>query len=136
MRIKRLVIIAIISLVLFSACSASDSGISFDNNDYQTFHYKGQDYAICQEEVTEESIYVVEARFMEWPVVREVMLENEKITETVSLNNLYQTKQGGFAMGIQDKYYKVVLEENVAETNRIDYQKVLDKTDSEIYLEE
>ncbi|HFR3797957.1 TPA: NisI/SpaI family lantibiotic immunity lipoprotein [Streptococcus suis] len=110
--------------IMLAACSSSSAGLSFDEG-YQTFHYKGKDYAISKVEVTEDSIQRTEAKFMEWPAVK----DNGTVKETVSLNNLYTTSNKEWAIGVQDGYYKVDLEDNIAESDRIDYQVVLDQAD-------
>ncbi|MCQ9225072.1 NisI/SpaI family lantibiotic immunity lipoprotein [Streptococcus suis] len=110
--------------IMLTACSSSSAGLSFDEG-YQTFHYKGKDYAISKVEVAEDSIQRTEAKFMEWPVVK----EEGAVKKTVSLNNLYVTTSKEWAIGVQDGYYKVDLEDNIAESDRIDYQAVLDQVD-------
>ena len=62
---------------------------------------------------------------MEWPVVK----EEGAVKKTVSLNNLYVTTSKEWAIGVQDSYYKVDSEENIAESDRIDYQALLDAVD-------
>ncbi|MGU7888655.1 NisI/SpaI family lantibiotic immunity lipoprotein [Streptococcus suis] len=110
--------------IMLTACSSSSAGLSFDEG-YQTFHYKGKDYAVSKQEVAEDSIQGTEVKFMEWPVVK----EEGSVKKTVSLNNLYVTSSNDWAIGVQDGYYKVDLEDNIAESDRIDYQAVLDQVD-------
>lgn len=110
--------------IMLTACSSSSTGLSFDEG-YQTFHYKGKDYAVSKQEVTEDSIQEVEVKFMDWPVVK----EEGAVKTTVSLNNLYVTTSKDWAIGVQDGYYKVDLEDNIAESDRIDFQAVLDQVD-------
>ncbi|NQO18451.1 NisI/SpaI family lantibiotic immunity lipoprotein [Streptococcus suis] len=110
--------------IMLTACSSSSAGLSFDEG-YQTFHYKGKDYAVSKQEVAEDSIRGTEAKFMEWPVVK----AESSVKETVSLNNLYTTSNKEWAIGVQGGYYKVDLEDNIAESDRIDYQAVLDQVD-------
>lgn len=110
--------------IMLTACSSSSAGLSFDEG-YQTFHYKGKDYAVSKQEVTEDSIQEVEVKFMDWPVVK----EEGGVKQTVSLNNLYVTSSNDWAIGVQDGYYKVDLEDNIAESDRIDYQALLDTVD-------
>ncbi|HEL1969075.1 TPA: NisI/SpaI family lantibiotic immunity lipoprotein [Streptococcus suis] len=110
--------------IMLTACSFSSAGLSFDEG-YQTFHYKGKDYAVSKQEVAEDSIQGIEAKFMEWPVVK----EEGAVKTTVSLNNLYVTTSKEWAIGVQNGYYKVDLEDNIAESDRIDYQAVLDQID-------
>ncbi|HFI2439758.1 TPA: NisI/SpaI family lantibiotic immunity lipoprotein [Streptococcus suis] len=110
--------------IMLSACSSSSAGISFDKG-YQTFHYKGKDYAVSKQEVAKDSIRGTEVKFMEWPVVKEEGL----VKKTVSLNNLFITTGKEWAIGVQDGYYKVDLEDNIAESDRIDYQALLDTVD-------
>ncbi|HEL1929069.1 TPA: NisI/SpaI family lantibiotic immunity lipoprotein [Streptococcus suis] len=110
--------------IILTACSFSSAGISFDEG-YQTFHYKGKDYAVSKQEVAEDSIQGTEVKFMEWPVVK----EEGAVKKTVSLNNLYVTTSKEWAIGVQDGYYKVDLEDSIAESDRIDYQAVLDQVD-------
>ncbi|MBY5014515.1 NisI/SpaI family lantibiotic immunity lipoprotein [Streptococcus suis] len=110
--------------IMLTACSSSSAGLSFDEG-YQTFHYKGKDYAVSKQEVAEDSIRGTEAKFMEWPVVK----EEGSVKKTVSLNNLYVTSSNDWAIGVQDGYYKVDLEDNIAESDRIDYQALLDTVD-------
>ncbi|HEM4282528.1 NisI/SpaI family lantibiotic immunity lipoprotein [Streptococcus suis] len=110
--------------IMLTACSSSSAGLSFDEG-YQTFHYKGKDYAVSKQEVAEDSIQGTEIQFMEWPVVK----EEGAVKKTVSLNNLYITTNKEWAIGVQDGYYKVDLEDNIAESDRIDYQAVLDQVD-------
>lgn len=110
--------------MMLTACSSSSAGLSFDEG-YQTFHYKGKDYAVSKQEVAEDSIRGTEAKFMEWPVVK----EEGSVKEIVSLNNLYVTTSKEWAIGVQDSYYKVDLEDNIAESDRIDYQALLDAVD-------
>ncbi|MGQ7388705.1 NisI/SpaI family lantibiotic immunity lipoprotein [Streptococcus suis] len=110
--------------IMLTACSSSSAGLSFDEG-YQTFHYKGKDYAVSKQEVAEDSIQGTEVKFMEWPVVK----EEGSVKKTVSLNNLYVTSSNDWAIGVQDGYYKVDLEDNIAESDRIDYQVVLDQAD-------
>ncbi|HEL1747540.1 TPA: NisI/SpaI family lantibiotic immunity lipoprotein [Streptococcus suis] len=110
--------------IMLTACSFSSAGLSFDEG-YQTFHYKGKDYAVSQQEVAEDSIQGTEVKFMEWPVVK----EEGAVKKTVSLNNLYVTSSNDWAIGVQGGYYKVDLEDNIAESDRIDYQAVLDQVD-------
>lgn len=110
--------------IMLTACSSSSAGISFDEG-YQTFHYKGKDYAVSKQEVTEDSIQEVEVKFMDWPVVKEV----GAVKTTVSLNNLYVTTSKDWAIGVQDSYYKVGAEKEVAKADRINYQDVLEQAD-------
>ncbi|WP_421364106.1 NisI/SpaI family lantibiotic immunity lipoprotein [Streptococcus suis] len=110
--------------IMLTACSSSSAGLSFAEG-YQTFHYKGKDYAVSKQEVTEDSIQGTEIQFMEWPVVK----EEGAVKKTVSLNNLYVTSSNDWAIGVQDGYYKVDLEDNIAESDRIDYQALLDTVD-------
>ncbi|MFI3059514.1 NisI/SpaI family lantibiotic immunity lipoprotein [Streptococcus suis] len=110
--------------IMLTACSSSSAGLSFDEG-YQTFHYKGKDYAVSKQEVSEDSIQEVEVKFMDWPVVK----EEGGVKQTVSLNNLYVTSSNDWAIGVQDGYYKVDLEDNIAESDRIDYQALLDTVD-------
>ncbi|NQN67707.1 NisI/SpaI family lantibiotic immunity lipoprotein [Streptococcus suis] len=110
--------------IMLTACSSASAGLSFDEG-YQTFHYKGKDYAVSKQEVTEDSIQEVEVKFMDWPVVK----EEGGVKTTVSLNNLYVTTSKDWAIGVQDGYYKVDLEDNIAESDRINYQEVLDQAD-------
>ncbi|MDQ8821000.1 hypothetical protein RFF58_08260 [Streptococcus ruminantium] len=53
-----------------------------------------------------------------------------------SINNLYVTSSDRWVIGIQGHYYKVELASRVAESDRIDYQKVLDEVDSQNYLKD
>ncbi|HFI0264170.1 TPA: NisI/SpaI family lantibiotic immunity lipoprotein [Streptococcus suis] len=110
--------------IILTACSSSSAGLSFDEG-YQTFHYKGKDYAVSKQEVAKDSIRGTEVKFMEWPVVK----EEGSVKKTVSLNNLYITTNKEWAIGVQDGYYKVDLEDNIAESDRINYQEVLDQAD-------
>ncbi|MFI3078954.1 NisI/SpaI family lantibiotic immunity lipoprotein [Streptococcus sp. 2021WUSS124] len=110
--------------IMLTACSSSSAGLSFDEG-YQTFHYKGKDYAVSKQEVAKDSIRGTEVKFMEWPVVK----EEGTVKKTVSLNNLYVTSSNDWAIGVQDGYYKVDLEDNIAESDRIDYQALLDTVD-------
>ncbi|HFI0507706.1 TPA: NisI/SpaI family lantibiotic immunity lipoprotein [Streptococcus suis] len=110
--------------IMLTACSSTSAGLSFDEG-YQTFHYKGKDYAVSKQEVSEDSIQRTEVKFMEWPVVK----EEGSVKKTVSLNNLYVTSSNDWAIGVQDGYYKVDLEDNIAESDRIDYQALLDTVD-------
>ncbi|HGA1494274.1 TPA: NisI/SpaI family lantibiotic immunity lipoprotein [Streptococcus suis] len=110
--------------IMLTACSSSSAGLSFDEG-YQTFHYKGKDYAVSKQEVAEDSIQGTEVKFMEWPVVK----EEAAVKKTISLNTLYVTTNKEWAIGVQDGYYKVDLEDNIAESDRIDYQEVLDQAD-------
>ncbi|MFH0384440.1 NisI/SpaI family lantibiotic immunity lipoprotein [Streptococcus sp. A11] len=123
MKKKVFSLLALGSMTL-TACSSSSAGLSFDEG-YQTFHYKGKDYAVSKQEVAEDSIQGTEVQFMEWPVVK----EEGAVKKTVSLNNLYVTTSKEWAIGVQDGYNKVVLEDNIAESDRIDYQAVLDQVD-------
>ncbi|HEM5650814.1 TPA: NisI/SpaI family lantibiotic immunity lipoprotein [Streptococcus suis] len=107
--------------IMLTACSPSSAGLSFDEG-YQTFHYKGKDYAVSKQEVTEDSIRGTEVQFMDWPVVK----EEGAVKKTVSLNNLYVTTSKEWAIGVQNGYYKVDIEDNIAESDRIDYQALLD----------
>ncbi|HEM3502828.1 TPA: NisI/SpaI family lantibiotic immunity lipoprotein [Streptococcus suis] len=110
--------------IMLTACSSSSAGLSFDEG-YQTFHYKGKDYAVSKQEVVEDNIQGTKVKFMEWPVVK----EDGTVKTTVSLNNLYVTTSKDWAIGVQDGYYKVDLEDNIAESDRINYQEVLDQAD-------
>ncbi|HEM6272532.1 TPA: NisI/SpaI family lantibiotic immunity lipoprotein, partial [Streptococcus suis] len=110
--------------IMLTACSSSSASLSFDEG-YQTFHYKGKDYAVSKQEVAEDSIRGTEVKFMEWPVVK----EEGAVKKTVSLNNLFITTGKEWAIGVQDGYYKVDLEDNIAESDRIDYQALLDTVD-------
>ncbi|HFU3967247.1 TPA: NisI/SpaI family lantibiotic immunity lipoprotein [Streptococcus suis] len=123
MKMKVFGLLALGSIML-TACSSSSAGLSFDEG-YQTFHYKGKDYAVSKQEVAEDSIQGTEVKFMEWPVVK----EEGSVKKTVSLNNLYVTSSNDWVIGVQDGYYKVDLEDNIAESDRIDYQAVLDQVD-------
>ncbi|HFR3815895.1 TPA: NisI/SpaI family lantibiotic immunity lipoprotein [Streptococcus suis] len=118
---KKVFCLLAFSSIMLTACSSSSAGLSFDEG-YQTFHYKGKDYAVSKQEVSEDSIQRTEVKFMEWPVVK----EEGSVKKTVSLNNLYVTTSKEWAIGIQDDYYKVDLEDNIAESDRIDYQALLD----------
>lgn len=120
---KRIVSLIGVCLTL-TACSASNAGVTFDEG-FQTFHYQGKDYAVSLEEVPEEDIRALEAKFLEYPVVRET--GNTK--ETIALNSLYQTEDRTLAMGVQDSYYKVDLESQVSENQRLDYQGLLENTE-------
>lgn len=110
--------------IILTACCSSSAGLSFDEG-YQTFHYKGKDYAVSKQEVAKDSIRGTEVKFMEWPVVK----EEGSVKKTVSLNNLFITTGKEWAIGVQDGYYKVDLEDNIAESDRIDYQALLDTVD-------
>ncbi|HEP1814618.1 TPA: NisI/SpaI family lantibiotic immunity lipoprotein [Streptococcus suis] len=110
--------------IMLTACSPSSASLSFDEG-YQTFHYKGKDYAVSKQEVAEDSIQGTEVQFMEWPVVK----EEGAVKKTVSLNTIYVTTNKEWAIGVQDGYYKVDLEDNIAESDRIDYQALLDAVD-------
>ncbi|MBY5009840.1 NisI/SpaI family lantibiotic immunity lipoprotein [Streptococcus suis] len=110
--------------IMLTACSPSSASLSFDEG-YQTFHYKGKDYAVSKQEVAEDSIQGTEVQFMEWPVVK----EEGAVKKTVSLNTIYVTTNKEWAIGVQDGYYKVDLEDNIAESDRINYQEVLDQAD-------
>ncbi|HEM2547449.1 TPA: NisI/SpaI family lantibiotic immunity lipoprotein [Streptococcus suis] len=110
--------------IMLTACSSSSAGLSFDEG-YQTFHYKGKDYAVSKQEVAEDSIQGTEVQFMEWLVVK----EEGAVKTTVSLNNLYITTSKEWAIGVQDGYYMVDLEDNISESDRIDYQALLDAVD-------
>ncbi|HFI0700707.1 TPA: NisI/SpaI family lantibiotic immunity lipoprotein [Streptococcus suis] len=110
--------------IMLTACSSSSAGLGFDEG-YQTFHYKGKDYAVSKQEVAEDSIQGTEIKFMEWPVVK----EEGAVKKTVSLNNLYVTTSNDWAIGVQNGYYQVDLEDNIAESDRIDYQALLDAVD-------
>ncbi|MDG4522952.1 NisI/SpaI family lantibiotic immunity lipoprotein [Streptococcus suis] len=110
--------------IMLTACSSSSAGLSFDEG-YQTFHYKGKDYAVSKQEVAEDSIQEVEVKFLDWPVVK----EEGTVKKTVSLNNLYVTTSNDWAIGVQDGYYKVDVEDNIAESDQIDYQALLDTVD-------
>ncbi|HEM6542619.1 TPA: NisI/SpaI family lantibiotic immunity lipoprotein [Streptococcus suis] len=121
---KKVISMLALGSIILTACSSSSAGFSFDEG-YQTFHYKGNDYAVSKQEVSEDSIQGTEVQFMDWPVVK----EEGAVKQTVSLNNLYITTNKEWAIGVQDGYYKVDLEENVAESDRIDYQSVLENVD-------
>lgn len=110
--------------IMLTACSPSSASLSFDEG-YQTFHYKGKVYAVSKQEVAEDSIQGTEVQFMEWPVVK----EEAAVKKTISLNTLYVTTNKEWAIGVQDGYYKVDLEDNIAESDRIDYQALLDAVD-------
>ncbi|MHC3756427.1 NisI/SpaI family lantibiotic immunity lipoprotein [Streptococcus suis] len=110
--------------IMLTACSSASAGLSFDEG-YQTFHYKGKNYAVSKVAVAEDNIQEVEVKFLEWPVVK----EEGAVKKTVSLNNLYVTTSNDWAIGVQDGYYKVDLEDNIAESDRIDYQALLDAVD-------
>ncbi|HEM4129684.1 TPA: NisI/SpaI family lantibiotic immunity lipoprotein [Streptococcus suis] len=110
--------------IMLTACSSASAGLSFDEG-YRTFHYKGKDYAVSKQEVTEDSIQEVEVKFMDWPVVK----EEGAVKTTVSLNNLYVTTSKDWAIGVQDSYYKVGAEKEVAKADRINYQDVLEQAD-------
>lgn len=118
---KKLFGLLALGSIMLTACSSSSAGLSFDMG-YQTFHYKGKDYAVSKQEIAEDSIQGTEVKFMEWPVVK----EEGAVKKTVSLNNLYVTSSNDWAIGVQDGYYKVDLEDNIAESDRIDYQALLD----------
>ncbi|MCG9864194.1 NisI/SpaI family lantibiotic immunity lipoprotein [Streptococcus suis] len=121
---KKVISMLALGSIILTACSSSSAGFSFDEG-YQTFHYKGKVYAVSKQEVAEDSIQGTEVQFMEWPVVK----EEGAVKKTVSLNNLCVTTNKEWAIGVQDGYYKVDLEENVAESDRIDYQSVLENVD-------
>ncbi|MEI4362572.1 NisI/SpaI family lantibiotic immunity lipoprotein [Streptococcus suis] len=123
---KKTLLILLASSFALTACSASSAGLSFDEG-YQTFHYKGKDYAISKVEVTEDSIQRTEVQFMEWPAVK----DNGSVKETVSLNNLYVTSSHDWVIGVQDSFYKVDLEDNIAESDRINYQEVLNQVNKQ-----
>ncbi|HEM6405369.1 TPA: NisI/SpaI family lantibiotic immunity lipoprotein [Streptococcus suis] len=110
--------------IMLTACSPSSASLSFDEG-YQTFHYKGKDYAVSKQEVAEDSIQGTEVQFMEWPVVK----EEGAVKKTVSLNTIYVTTNKEWAIGVQDGYYKVDLEDNITESDRINYQEVLNQAD-------
>ncbi|HEM6345649.1 TPA: NisI/SpaI family lantibiotic immunity lipoprotein [Streptococcus suis] len=121
---KNVFALLVLGCMTLTACSSSSAGLSFDEG-YQTFHYKGKDYAVSKQEVAEDSIQGTEVQFMEWPVVK----EEGAVKTTVSLNNLYTTSNKEWAIGVQDGYYKVDLEDNIAKSDRINYQEVLDQAD-------
>ncbi|HFU4112008.1 TPA: NisI/SpaI family lantibiotic immunity lipoprotein [Streptococcus suis] len=121
---KNVFALLVLGCMTLTACSSSSAGLSFDEG-YQTFHYKGKDYAVSKQEVAEDNIQEVEVKFMDWPVVK----EEGGVKQTVSLNNLYVTSSNDWAIGVQDGYYKVDLEDNIAESDRIDYQALLDTVD-------
>ncbi|WP_105121215.1 NisI/SpaI family lantibiotic immunity lipoprotein [Streptococcus suis] len=121
---KNVFALLVLGCMTLTACSSSSAGLSFDEG-YQTFHYKGKDYAVSKQEVAEDSIQEVEVKFMDWPVVK----EEGAVKTTVSLNNLYVTTSKDWAIGVQDGYYKVDLEDNIAESDRINYQEVLNQAD-------
>ncbi|HEM3121672.1 TPA: NisI/SpaI family lantibiotic immunity lipoprotein [Streptococcus suis] len=121
---KKVISMLALGSIILTACSSSSAGFSFDEG-YQTFHYKGKVYAVSKQEVAEDSIQGTEVQFMEWPVVK----EEGAVKKTVSLNNLYVTTNKEWAIGVQDGYYKVDLEDNIAESDRIDYQVLLDAVD-------
>ncbi len=121
---KKVIGLLAVGSIMLTACSSSSAGLSFAEG-YQTFYYKGKDYAVSKQEVAENSIQGTEVQFMEWPVVK----EEGAVKQTVSLNNLYVTTNKEWAIGVQDSYYKVDLEDNVAESDRIDYQALLDAVD-------
>lgn len=121
---RKLVGLLALGSIMLTACSISSAGLSFDEG-YQTFHYKGKDYAVSKQEVVKDSIRGTEVKFMEWPVVK----EEGSVKKTVSLNNLFITTGKEWAIGVQDGYYKVDLEDNIAESDRIDYQALLDAVD-------
>ncbi|MGQ7356516.1 NisI/SpaI family lantibiotic immunity lipoprotein [Streptococcus suis] len=121
---KNVFALLVLGCMTLTACSSSSAGLSFDEG-YQTFHYKGKDYAVSKQEVAEDSIQGTEVPFMDWPVVK----EEGAVKKTVSLNNLYITTNKEWAIGVQDGYYKVDLEDNIAESDRIDYQSVLENVD-------
>ncbi|HEL2737832.1 TPA: NisI/SpaI family lantibiotic immunity lipoprotein [Streptococcus suis] len=121
---KNVFALLVLGCMTLTACSSSSAGLSFDEG-YQTFHYKGKDYAVSKQEVAEDSIQGTEVPFMDWPVVK----EEGAVKKTVSLNNLYITTNKEWAIGVQDGYYKVDLEDNIAESDRIDYQALLDTVD-------
>ncbi|HEP1823892.1 TPA: NisI/SpaI family lantibiotic immunity lipoprotein [Streptococcus suis] len=123
---KNVFALLVLGGMTLTACSSSSAGLSFDEG-YQTFHYKGKDYAISKVEVTEDSIQRTEAKFMEWPVVK----DNGSVKETVSLNNLYVTSSHDWVIGVQDSYYKVEAEKAVAKVNRINYQEVLNQVNEQ-----
>ncbi|AXI67416.1 hypothetical protein DP112_04810 [Streptococcus suis] len=110
--------------IMLTACSSSSAGLGFDEG-YQTFHYKGKDYAVSKVAVAEDNIRGTEVKFLDWPVVK----EEGSVKKTVSLNNLYVTTSNDWAIGVQDGYYKVDLEDNIDESDRIDYQALLDTVD-------
>ncbi|HFU3728369.1 TPA: NisI/SpaI family lantibiotic immunity lipoprotein [Streptococcus suis] len=121
---KNVFALLVLGCMTLTACSSSSAGLSFDEG-YQTFHYKGKDYAVSKQEVAEDSIQGTEVKFMEWPVVK----EEGAVKKTISLNTLYVTTNKEWAIGVQDGYYKVDLEDNIAESDRINYQEVLDQAD-------
>lgn len=123
---KKIISIFLLSFLFLTACAADKVGLTFDEG-YQTFHFKGQDYAISQVEVAEEELLDTQARFMEWPLVEKVGNEER----TVSLNNLFKTKNAELAIGVQKGYYKVLPAEELAEGDRINYQEILDQYDRE-----
>ncbi|HEM5078620.1 TPA: NisI/SpaI family lantibiotic immunity lipoprotein [Streptococcus suis] len=123
---KNVFALLVLGGMTLTACSSSSAGLSFDE-DYQTFHYKGKDYAISKVEVTEDSIQRTEAKFMEWPAVK----DNGSVKETVSLNNLYVTSSNDWVIGVQDSYYKVDAEKTVAKSDRINYQEVLNQVNKQ-----
>ena len=67
---KKLFGLLALGSIMLTACSSSSAGLSFDEG-YQTFHYKGKDYAVSKQEVAKDSIRGTEVKFMEWPVVKE-----------------------------------------------------------------
>ncbi|MFM0789924.1 NisI/SpaI family lantibiotic immunity lipoprotein [Streptococcus suis] len=121
---KRAIGLLALGSIMLTACSSSSAGLSFDEG-YQTFHYKGKVYAVSKQEVAEDSIQGTEVQFMEWPVVK----EEGAVKKTVSLNTIYVTTNKEWALGVQNGYYKVDLEDNIAESDRIDYQALLDAVD-------
>ncbi|HFR4576764.1 TPA: NisI/SpaI family lantibiotic immunity lipoprotein [Streptococcus suis] len=123
---KNVFALLVLGCMTLTACSSSSAGLSFDEG-YQTFHYKGKDYAVSKQEVAEDSIRGTEAKFMEWPVVK----EEGAVKKTVSLNTIYVTTNKEWAIGVQDGYYKVDLEDNIAESDRINYQEVLNKVNEQ-----
>ncbi|NQM37755.1 NisI/SpaI family lantibiotic immunity lipoprotein [Streptococcus suis] len=123
---KNVFALLVLGCMTLTACSSSSAGLSFDEG-YQTFHYKGKDYAVSKQEVAEDSIQGTEVQFMEWPAVK----DNGSVKETVSLNNLYVTSSNDWVIGVQDSYYKVEAEKAVAKSDRINYQEVLNKVNEQ-----
>lgn len=147
MKKKGKVVLFLASLLLTACASADKAGLTFEA-DYQTFHYQGKDYAISQQVVDVEDVTGTTVNFMEFPLidqdghiidslhlddkkVRESLQHVETTTQSLSLMNLYETRDKGLAIGINQDYYKVDLESNIDQAERIRYTGLIEKEEEE-----
>lgn len=108
--------LSIIAIFCLSACS-SKVEIEFTEKTYQTFKYKNQEYSILNKQISELEIKNVDGKFTKLLVIdkqsKSIIPQSDNNSVTLSLNNIYNLKKGGLCIGINQVYYKILLNNQV-----------------------